>query len=100
MDSQPGECSVSGGGFSFARMESLWLCFFCSLSGEYERGRGKRSRSRAAPGFEFGRANVCVHDYYILGLFMLAGLSEIAGGWLVWQWLREGRSWPWGLLGG
>lgn len=35
-----------------------------------------------------------------LGLFVLAGLSEIAGGWLVWQWLREGRSWPWGLLGG
>ena len=24
-------------------------------------------------------------------LFVLAGLCEIGGGWLVWQWLREGR---------
>jgi small multidrug resistance family-3 protein len=34
-----------------------------------------------------------------LGLFILAGLCEIAGGWLVWQWLRESRPWTWGLLG-
>lgn len=27
-----------------------------------------------------------------LVLFALAGLCEIGGGWLVWQWLREGRS--------
>lgn len=33
-------------------------------------------------------------------LFGLAGLAEIGGGWLVWQWLRGGRSWPWGLGGG
>jgi small multidrug resistance family-3 protein len=24
-------------------------------------------------------------------LFFLAGLCEIGGGWLVWQWMREGR---------
>ena len=34
-----------------------------------------------------------------LGLFILAGLCEIGGGWLVWQWLRESRPWSWGLLG-
>ena len=34
-----------------------------------------------------------------LGLFILAGLCEIAGGWMVWQSLRESRSWTWGLLG-
>jgi len=34
-----------------------------------------------------------------LGLFILAGLCEIAGGWMVWQWLRESRPWSWGLLG-
>lgn len=33
-------------------------------------------------------------------LFALAGLAEIGGGWLMWQWLREGRPWPWGLVGG
>lgn len=33
------------------------------------------------------------------GLFALAGLAEIGGGWLVWQWLREGRPWPWGTVG-
>jgi small multidrug resistance family-3 protein len=32
-------------------------------------------------------------------LFGLAGLAEIGGGWLVWQWLREQRPWPFGLLG-
>ncbi len=32
-------------------------------------------------------------------LFALAGLAEIGGGWLVWQFMREGRSWPFGLLG-
>jgi small multidrug resistance family-3 protein len=33
-------------------------------------------------------------------LFLLAGLCEIGGGWLMWQWLREGRGLPWGLIGG
>ncbi len=32
-------------------------------------------------------------------LFGMAGLAEIAGGWLVWQWLRADRPWPFGLLG-
>jgi small multidrug resistance family-3 protein len=33
-------------------------------------------------------------------LFLVAGLCEIGGGWLVWQWLREGRGLSWGLFGG
>lgn len=33
-------------------------------------------------------------------LFILAGLAEIGGGWLVWQWLREGKALGMGLLGG
>ncbi|MEW6296336.1 MAG: YnfA family protein [Thermodesulfobacteriota bacterium] len=32
-------------------------------------------------------------------LFLLAGLCEIGGGWLVWQWLREGRGSVWGVCG-
>ena len=35
-----------------------------------------------------------------LALFMLAGLAEIGGGWLVWQWLRDGRGLVWGAIGG
>jgi small multidrug resistance family-3 protein len=35
-----------------------------------------------------------------VGLFVLAGLCEIGGGWLVWKWLREGRPGWWGLAGG
>ena len=35
-----------------------------------------------------------------LALFVLAGLAEIGGGWLVWQWLREGRGLAVGLVGG
>ncbi len=32
-------------------------------------------------------------------LFILAGLCEIGGGYLVWLWLREGRSHWFGLFG-
>ena len=35
-----------------------------------------------------------------IGLFILAGLCEIGGGYLVWLWLREGKSIWVGLLGG
>lgn len=33
-------------------------------------------------------------------LYLFAGLAEIGGGWLVWQWLREQRSIGLGILGG
>jgi small multidrug resistance family-3 protein len=33
-------------------------------------------------------------------LFVLAGLCEIGGGYLVWLWLRNSRGWLIGLLGG
>jgi small multidrug resistance family-3 protein len=32
-------------------------------------------------------------------LFLIAGLFEIGGGYLVWQWWRNGRPWGLGLLG-
>jgi small multidrug resistance family-3 protein len=43
---------------------------------------------------------VVMHVIQALWLFVLAGLAEIGGGWLVWQWLREGRPWFFGVLGG
>ncbi|MBI2081307.1 MAG: YnfA family protein [candidate division NC10 bacterium] len=33
-------------------------------------------------------------------LFLLAGLCEIGGGYLVWQWLRGMRGISWGIAGG
>ncbi|MCQ2011600.1 MAG: YnfA family protein [Sporolactobacillus sp.] len=33
-------------------------------------------------------------------LFLCAGLAEIGGGYLIWQWLREGKSIYFGLVGG
>ena len=36
---------------------------------------------------------------YSVALFIVAGLCEIGGGWLVWQRLREGRGSAWGLCG-
>jgi small multidrug resistance family-3 protein len=33
-------------------------------------------------------------------LFVLAGLAEIGGGYLMWLWWRNGRAWPVGLVGG
>lgn len=35
-----------------------------------------------------------------LSLFVVAGVCEIGGGWLVWKWLRDGRPVWWGLAGG
>jgi small multidrug resistance family-3 protein len=32
-------------------------------------------------------------------LFIVAGLCEIGGGWLVWQWLREDKGNMWGVGG-
>jgi small multidrug resistance family-3 protein len=34
-----------------------------------------------------------------LALFVVAGLCEIGGGYLVWQWWRNGASWLIGLVG-
>jgi small multidrug resistance family-3 protein len=34
-----------------------------------------------------------------VGLFVLAGLAEIGGSWLVWQGVREQRGWLWALGG-
>lgn len=34
-----------------------------------------------------------------IALFGLAGLAEIAGGYLVWLWWRDGKPWPAGLVG-
>jgi len=37
---------------------------------------------------------------YGLVLFIVAGIAEIGGGYLIWLWLREGRPAYFGLLGG
>jgi len=34
-----------------------------------------------------------------VGLFVLAGLCEIGGGYLIWQWWRQGAPWLMGMLG-
>ena len=41
-----------------------------------------------------------VHIAKSLFYFVLAGLCEIGGGYLVWLWLREGRNIWYGLAGG
>ena len=37
---------------------------------------------------------------FSIGLFVLAGLCEIGGGYLVWLWLREGKPIGYAILGG
>ena len=34
-----------------------------------------------------------------LGLFLVAGLCEIGGGYLMWRWWRDGAAWTIGLTG-
>lgn len=35
-----------------------------------------------------------------IALFALAAVCEIGGAWLIWQSVREGRGWWWGVAGG
>ena len=35
-----------------------------------------------------------------LSIFLLAGLCEIGGGYLIWLWLKEGKPFWYGILGG
>ncbi|TYS60594.1 YnfA family protein [Bacillus infantis] len=37
---------------------------------------------------------------YVIALFILAGVCEIGGGYLIWLWLREGKPYYWGVAGG
>lgn len=37
---------------------------------------------------------------YAIFLFILAGLAEIGGGYMIWLWLREGKAYYWGIGGG
>lgn len=37
---------------------------------------------------------------YSIFIFLLAGLCEIGGGYLIWLWLREGQSSWLGFIGG
>ena len=39
------------------------------------------------------------HLIQSLTLFILAGLCEIGGGWLVWKWMRDSKPSWWGLAG-
>ena len=43
---------------------------------------------------------VVVYILYAIVLFILAGLAEIGGGYLIWLWLREGKPVYWGIFGG
>ncbi|WP_230128812.1 YnfA family protein [Bacillus sp. CECT 9360] len=38
--------------------------------------------------------------FYAIVLFILAGIAEIGGGYLIWLWLREAKPFLWGILGG
>lgn len=37
--------------------------------------------------------------FYSISIFILAGLCEIGGGYLVWLWLRENKPWWLGAIG-
>lgn len=39
------------------------------------------------------------HIAWSVMLFVLAGLAEIGGGYLMWSWWRNGRAWFFGALG-
>ena len=36
---------------------------------------------------------------YSILIFVVAGICEIGGGWLMWKWLRDAKPMWWGILG-
>jgi small multidrug resistance family-3 protein len=38
--------------------------------------------------------------FYSILLFLIAGICEIAGGYLIWLWVKDSRHWWMGLAGG
>ena len=34
-----------------------------------------------------------------IGLFVVAGIAELSGAYLIWQWIRAGKPAFWGLVG-
>lgn len=53
----------------------------------------------AAPEAKAAMATPLTVWFAVVGLFVVAGVFEIGGGWLVWQWRREKKNWSWGLGG-
>lgn len=51
--------------------------------------------SRTDDKFHWTPGKICLS----LFLFLVAGLAEIGGGWLVWQTIREHKAWWWAVLG-
>jgi len=41
-----------------------------------------------------------VIEKILLSIFVLAGLCEIGGGYMIWLWLREHKPWWFGVIGG
>lgn len=37
--------------------------------------------------------------FQVAGLFILAGLAEIGGGWLIWEAVRDAKPWWWAVIG-
>jgi small multidrug resistance family-3 protein len=64
---------------------------------------GKRADVCSALENEIKGEPMTVNFISVLGslvLFVLAGLAEIGGGYLVWQWLRENKTLWFGIAGG
>lgn len=39
------------------------------------------------------------HVLQTILLFLVTGLAEIGGGWLVWKYVRDSKPWWWGVMG-
>lgn len=54
---------------------------------------------KALPGYLSFLTTTAARQAFGVFVFILAGLCEIGGGWLVWQTIRENRPWWMALLG-
>ena len=62
-------------------------------------GRRRAGGVSCGPGPREGSDEPITLILHSLALFVVAGLCEIGGGYLVWQWWRGGASWLVGLVG-
>lgn len=50
--------------------------------------------------FYFDGTGEVIYMLQAIILFIIAGIAEVGGGYLIWLWLREGKPFYWGMLGG
>ena len=80
----------------FMFMESVSCGYIARIHSVHSRGEVRKSFRGTFPS---NHKDAGMSTLLSIGLYVLAGLCEIGGGYLVWLWFREGRPLGYGIAG-